>query len=418
MRSRSERGQHGGDRNRLSTWVAAVVVVGCVLTAQAQQNDPFEPPDLERYVRWGVLRVRPGFSMPNFGIDDNVFFASGDEPKQSDLRMTLGVRLEGLLLLGKRSFLEFDEGFDYTAYETYTSANYHQQRFESRYTYPFERIGFYAEFDEIDSQDRLTSELDSRTDRRLRHLGGGVLLKLGWRTTAEIGHIHNDWKFSNPQDPQVGPLLDRVERGPTARFAYRLTGLTRLTLQAEAKDITFDDPDVGRDSNEWTVLPGVRFGEDGTLSGVLGFGVTKIDNKDSSKLDLEEPVGEARLLYKMGFASSLRVDGSREVGFAVYQDNNYYLHSDVDATLTHFFNQVFGVVGGAGKGRLKFPGSDDVRVDDVTRYAFGVKWRVSRDPLGRRVEYGIRWTYYRRDSTIPSLDQTRQTLGLDATVGF
>ncbi|MDX1389839.1 MAG: outer membrane beta-barrel protein, partial [Acidobacteriota bacterium] len=386
MRSEHHRSHSDGRPRRVSGGVVGVALALLALPASAASDDPFEPPDLGRYVRWGVLRVRPGFAMPNFGVDDNVFFATGDEPKQSDFRITLGVRLEGLLLLGKRSFFEFDEKFDYTAYQTYSSANFHRQRFESRYTYPFERIGFYADFDNINSQDRLTSELDSRTDRRLRSLGGGVLLRLGWRTTGEIGLVHNDWEFTNPEDPTVGPLLDRVERGPEASFDYRLTGVTRLTLKAEAKDIVFDNPDVGRDSDEWTVLPGVRFGERGRLSGLIGVGVTKIDNKDPSKLDLEEPVGEARLVYKMGYASALDVIASREVGFAVYQNNNYYLHRDAGLTITHFFTRVFGVVGGGGGGRLTFPGSTDpMRVDDVTRYRLGIRWRVARDPLGRRV---------------------------------
>jgi hypothetical protein len=386
--------------------------------APPDRPDPFSPPELGRYVRWGVLRVRPGFDMPNLGVDDNVFFATGDEPKESDLRLTLGFRLEGLLLLGKRSFFEFDEKFDYTAYRTFDAANFHRQEFESRYTYPFEKIGFYVDIDQLNSQTRVTSELDSRTQQRLRSLGGGILLELGWRTTAQIGHVHDDWKFTNPENPRVGPLLDRVERGPKADFEYRLTSLTRLFLETEYKKITFDNPAVRRDSKEWTFLPGVRFGERGRLSGSFAIGRTEIDNEDPDRLDLREPVGRVSLAYKMGYGSSLSLRALREVGFAVYEDNNYYLNRDANLLLTHFFNRVFGVVGGGGKGRLTFPGSGDERVDDVTRYELGIKLRVARDPMGRRVEYGLRWRWFGRESTIEGLDQTRSTFGLEASVGF
>ena len=385
-------------------------------------EDPLEPPDLLRYLRWGPLRVRPTLGVSNLGFDDNVFFSNRDEEKQGDYRITLSPRLEGLLLFGDRAFLVFDEKLDYTLYQEFNDQNFLNQSFTTRITLPLERIGFFVDLGTFRRKDRPNSELDTRLDRQENQVGAGIIVKLGWRTFAEIGRTYSDSSQSDPDISSVGDLLDRVERGNRARVQYRLMGQTRLTLQAAVKKITFDNPDVQRDSRETSLLPGVKFGEGARLSGSVELGVARIDLRDPLKRDFSELVGGGNLAYRLGTDTTLRLEGRREVGYAVFQQNNFFLDRSVSTRVIHFLNRVLGFEVGGQRGKLTFPQAEATgeRTDRITQYDLGVRVRLSENALGKRVEYTLRWRRYRRDSNGPFdfLDQNRSTIGMGAVVGF
>ena len=62
----------------IKKWTICLTALGLgCLPCLAQSA--LEPPDLSRYVRWGVLRARPGFTVSNFGYDDNIFVSTKDE---------------------------------------------------------------------------------------------------------------------------------------------------------------------------------------------------------------------------------------------------------------------------------------------------------------------------------------------------
>jgi hypothetical protein len=47
-----------------------------------------------------------------------------------------------------------------------------------------------------------------------------------------------------------------------------------------------------------------------------------------------------------------------------------------------------------------------------------VRFRLSENDIGRRVEYAFRYILTRRDSTSDSLDQTRGTIGFGVAFGY
>ena len=399
----------------------AVLVALPALQIEAREH-PLEPPDLDRYVRWGPVRVRPGFGITNLGYDDNVFFASGNQPRQGDYRVTVSPSLDGLVLFGDRAFLTFQEKLAYTFYRKFNEQNFQDQSFTTRTTFPLGRMGFFAELDLARGKYRPSSELDTRLDRRENRVGLGIILELGWRTFAEIERTRTDLEHSDPDIASVDNLLDRVEHGNELRLEYRLAGRTRLTLEAAINKITFDDPTAGRDSREKSLLPGVRFGEGGRLSGSMALGVTRIDLRDPQERDFSGLVGEAQLAYRLGRGTTLQLGGKREVDFAVFQQNNFFLDRSASTRVIHFFGRVLGFEVGGRRGKLTFPESGAVveRVDLITEYDLGIRVRLLENALGKRVEYTLKWQHYRRDSNPPfdNLDQSRSTIGLGVVVGF
>lgn len=400
-----------------------------LLAPLSAQQDPLAPPDLSRYLKWGPIRARPGFAVPYIGYDDNVFSASGTTSPQGDYAARLSPRIEGLSLFGTAAFLTFKERMDYTLYASHSSLNYFENLGSARVTFPLRRMGFYADGALNRLRDPPASELDSRPIRTEVRIGAGVILKLGWRTDAEIGWSRSRWKVTDDDfldyapDGNVytiGDLQNRVESGGRLKLRYRVTGVTRLTLETWDKSITFDDPQVARNSDERVLLPGVELGGGGTLSGSARLGWARLDALTPGEPDYSGAVGETKLAWRVSSATTLRLESARLAGFAVYQGNRYYQNNLVEARVVHYFNRVFGFEAGAGRGRLTFPESPEAtaRTDRIERFDAGLRLRLPESTLGKTIEYTFGLTQRRRNSSQDSLDQSRAVVGFGASVGF
>ena len=77
----------------------------------------------------------------------------------------------------------------------------------------------------------------------------------------------------------------------------------------------------------------------------------------------------------------------------------------------------WGVELGGARSRLDFPVTPD-RVDRGGRLEAGVRLRMMENSLGRRVEYVLKVTHWRLESTQEYRDQSRTVLGFGAVVGY
>jgi hypothetical protein len=434
----------------LAGWtLAAPMVEG------ATSNDPLEPPDLGDYVRWGPIRARPSVGVSNLGKDDNVFFATGPEEPKSDYRVTVGGGLDGLVLFGDRAFLTFDERLSYTLYDKYGSAttttdsngnpikrpsqDFHNQVLTSRVTFPFSGWGVFADLDFIQTEIRPSSEFDSRVKQQVERAGAGFIVELGWRSYAEFERSRSDWSYDEHDRPGTAAKLDRNEQSSALRVNYRLTGMTRLTLETELVEYSFDK-DILRDSTQLQILPGFTFGEDSRLSGALGIGYSQFDMRDPRLDDFDSTIGAGSFRYRLGSGTTLRLDGGREVGFAVFELNTFYLNRFAEARATHYFNSIIGGTAAYYYGKLSYPQEDGARIDTNTEYELGVLFRALKTQGGKVVEYGLSWRTTQRDSVtcpvppvgIPTaacpnggaltpdanLTQSRSVWGFTANAGF
>ncbi|MDH3786787.1 MAG: hypothetical protein OEV00_15855, partial [Acidobacteriota bacterium] len=162
-----------------------LLVLLTVATGSLFAADKLEPPDLERYLRWGPFRVRPGIELSNLGYDDNIFFDSGD--RSSDLTATLTPKLDGLVLIGSSAFLTFRQAFDYRAYQTFTDLNYLDSRSRARMTVPFRNFGVFVDGEHARSHQRPQDQEDLRPLQISQRLRGGLIFRPSWRTEVELG---------------------------------------------------------------------------------------------------------------------------------------------------------------------------------------------------------------------------------------
>lgn len=394
-----------------------------VVAPIAAQETPLEPPDLGRFVRWGPVRVRPSLVLQNLGYDDNVFYRTGDQPTEGDWFVTLSPRVAGVALFGDSAFLTFDGRLDYTAYASTSELNFTNTFLGGRLTVPFDTFGFYLDLGHDRTQDRPIDLEDARPIRTNDRLGFGGIVKLGWRIDAEIGVLRSDWRntdenFLSAEGFTVGDLLDRDEEGTRAKFRYRVRDRLRVTLETQRKTYDFlnDDPRIARDGKESRFLPGVEFAEGGRLTGSFRYGHARLDLEREGLTDYSGPVGEAKLAWRPGAQTTVRLEALRDATYSIYESNQIYLRKAYDLRVVRYFNRLIGVEAGWRPGKLIFP--DQTREDDLNDVDVGVKLRLSENALGRRVEYTLRWTRYRRDSTLDNFDQSRSVLGIGAVVGY
>ncbi len=398
-------------------------------------SDPLEPPELSRYVRWGFLRVRPAINVSNVGYDDNVFYRTGDQPKEGDYTATVSPRVEGVVLFGSRAFFTFDEQLDYVAFVRHTGESYFNQRGSGRLTVPFGKVGVFLEGAYNRLRDRPTSELDVRAARREVRAGAGLLFRLGSRTDLEVGRTRSRWRNRDPDycarlegdtcALDIGDLLDRVEEGERVKARYRFAGESRVLLEAARLDVTFDSDEVGRgpvfgrDSRQRRWLAGIELGRRSRLSGVVRAGRARFDSATPGRPDFGGWIGDGQLGYRLGSATTVRVGGKRDVGYAVWEANQYYLQTAWEARVVHYFNRLLGAEAGGSNGRLTFPGGTTAdRRDRIGTADLGVRFRFRERPDGRRIEYRLAMTRFRRDSSRDALDQSRTIVGVGATFGY
>jgi hypothetical protein len=190
-------------------------------------------------------------------------------------------------------------------------------------------------------------------------------------------------------------------------------------LDLSRRNITFDDPAVGRDGDERRQLLGVDFGLGGRIYGTLRVGHASFDLTDPAKTDFNGPVGDVALGYSFGSSGSrITLTGARDVRYTVYESVPTYIFTGADLGLVKYFNRFIGLEVSAGRQVLDFLGDPRDRVDTDTFGAVGVRFRFSENDLGRRVEYAFRYTRFAIDSTLDFLDQNRGTVGFGVTVGY
>jgi hypothetical protein len=390
---------------------------GALHAAAANAESKLEPPNTERYLRWGPLRVRPGLQIKNLGYDDNILL--NDEEKIGDYTVTLAPKVDGLVLLGDRAFLTFQDEAAYTAYFDTSDQNYWNFKHAGRVTVPFGRFGVFSDLQLSDVRERPVDRDDIRPERRDEVLGGGFIVLAGWRTEIELGFRRRDITYTDRDNSNIGDDLDRLQRTTSVGAAYRIRGRTRILLDAEWSDIEFDDrPD--RDARETTLLPGLAFGEGGRLTGRLRLGWSSIRPREQGRDDFEGVVGDVSLFYRFGFGTQMQTRYERKQDFAVSGNRQFLRTTEVGLRFVHYFNRILGAEIGGSIGDLDFEddGAGPTRRDDLLRYDAGVRFRLAENSLGRRVEYVLRIERYERDSDIPSQNKDRTAFGINAVVGF
>jgi len=403
--------------------VACVLLLAAPLSLAAEGRSELEPPDLEQFLRWGPLRVRPGMRVTNFGYDDNVFYTNDSVEPQGDYTITLVPRVDGLVLLGSRAFLTFSQGIGYTAYREFSNQNYFANYTKARVMLPLRSFGLFSDFTFNSDRTRPVDEEDIRPKRNETGLSFGALFELGWRTDVELMTQLTDWRYTDEDgvDSGISRRLDRDVDLTRLTVGYQLKGRTRATLELEHRNITFNERLLLQDAVARTALGGFQFGRGGALTGRIRAGWTQIDADDPLKTDFSGVTGDMELTLRVAEGTRLQLTGERTPGFSITVGSIYYVNQNYGLRVIRYFNRLLGAEAAYLRGNLTFPGAvgpNEDREDDYRIAEIGLRFRIARDALGRTTEYKLTLQNYVRQSTNPNQDRSRTTLYTGATFGF
>ncbi len=399
------------------------LLLGLVGHAPAGAGERLEPPDLGRYARWGALRVRPRLELGRFGHDDNILARSSDEV--SDLTATLSPTLDGLVLFGDRAFVEFTERVELTGYWSHPDQSFADLRGRGRVTFPLGRFGLFVDGRLDRVRERPVDLQDIRPRRREHGVGAGVIVKPGWRSELEIGRRVTGLEYADPDfvssGQDIGERLDRRERRTFLEGDYLVAGRTRLTLDVDHGTTEFaaSEPDGrSKDSADWSLRPGVDFGQGARLAGTARIGWAVVDAEEPTRSDLSRLVGDASLAYRPGRSATVRLEGWLRPGFSLYEDAAYLLERGLSLGALRYLGGPLGIEAGVTRGTLTFPGAGTSRVDRFEEYELGLRLRLSENDLGRRVEYSLEVEHERTGSSAPDQDRRRTAFGFGAVIGY
>lgn len=405
---------------RPTPWAAIALALGALTSLAAETR--LEPPPLDRYVRWGPLRVAPSLTVENLGWDDNIL--SNPNRRVGDYTVSIGPRLEGLLRFGDRAFLTFDERLQYSAFASNGDQDFVSSRGRARVTVPLRPFGMFVEGTHERTRERPIDLERVRPRRTTRGVRAGVIVPLGWRTEVELSTGTRSYRYRDPDaaDPTALPRrLDRDESGLSLEARYRLRSRLRLVLEADRDDVEFRDPATALgDARDTRILPGLEIVPGGPLFGSLLLGWQRIDSDDPDGGDFEGLVGRADATYRFSGGSRVRLRFEREAGFATFEQKRFFLDTEAGLTYVHYFSRVLGFEVGASSARLTFPASSEAlrREDDLTTWTGGLRLRVGF-PRGRQpVEYVLRIRRTERDSTLDLFDDDKTRIGLNLEFGF
>jgi hypothetical protein len=116
--------------------------------------------------------------------------------------------------------------------------------------------------------------------------------------------------------------------------------------------------------------------------------------------------------------STLSLRAFRDIQYSVLESTDLYTNTGAELTFVRYFNRFIGMELGGGHSTLAFLGVGDQRRDDISRGTAGIRFRISENDLGRRVEYAFRYVLSRRNSNFDFLDQTRGTIGFGMSFGY
>jgi hypothetical protein len=192
-------------------------------------------------------------------------------------------------------------------------------------------------------------------------------------------------------------LLDRSERNARVSFVHKTFPLTTLFVAAEKSDYQFRIASY-KDATRTYYGAGFQWSSGRTvLRGEAG--PAKLDHDDPAQADFDGISGRLGLSRTTGpWAFSL--SGDRDIGFAILQNNNYFISNTVSAGLSRQVGRRLTVRANAVRQRdqyeqpVVFQGSPVEREDEISFYSVGALYGI------RRVRFGGDIGWYERTSTV------------------
>jgi len=374
--------------------------------------------------RWdfGPFLIQPSLVISNAGIDSNIYYSPYDPIR--DFTLTAGPAATFYLPVRRKLVLSVHGSPQYVWYsktERERSWNYFldgalQLNLKSAF---FSIEGVYS-----DARQRWNTEIDIRPRRQELGYGGSALLKVGHKTSFEVGLRTVKYDYESVEYAggfNVRERLNRQESYTTLSTYYQIARERRFFLDLEygRYDFEFATQATIRDSDSYTVRGGLEFSQFGRrIRGRIRLGYKKFDVVDPDSPDFAGVVGDTNLSIRLTTILAVRGSYIRNVDFSLWYGEAYYVVTRPGAGLSLYPLPFVRLDYDYSTGKNKYPVTGEVpedltRLDKIDIHSSGIYFRIVENTA-----IGFVVSLWKRVSNIEGEDDERLFYGLNLTYDF
>jgi hypothetical protein len=418
----------------LARVLAAVLIcaLGIAAPAAGQPRSASTEPRGSPPLRLGPVALAPAATV-YFGWDSNIFQRQDlerldDARPASDITATAAPEILTWTRLGAAG-VSTRSTFAFVYFQKYASERSVDQNHEARLDLRLGPVTPYVAGNWLRARQRFGFEIDQRILRHQTSAATGMAIRLGPRTTIDVGGYRGRWEFESPYevvDPFISDeFYDYTSEGLTFAFNRALTPMTSLVVTMDKHQDRFDIP--GRDSDSVSFASGLVFKPLAMLRGSASVGWQRLDRLTPGLPPFSGPVASVDLGYQLFGTTNFTVQAQRDLTYSASPGQHAYVLSGLRAAVNHNLAGNWEVAGRIGRHHLSYGLFDGIDTDAsneaptpftaareiVTEYSGEVAYRFS--PAIR-----MAFEFYRqeRESSVGARDYGRTRTGLSLRYEF
>jgi hypothetical protein len=369
-------------KSRLLVTFALAVLTAASASAQTTSapttgNDGPDPSRVR--VRIGPLWMNPTISIPNIGIDTNVFNEPLNAQPKRDFTMTVSPQTELWLRMG-RTWLSGLIVENVNWYKKYSSERGVDSSYTVGWRAPLNRLVLATDATWLRTRSRPGFEIDARSRRQEPAYTASAEVRGFARTYIGVKGTWSSVRFDQGQffqDVDLAAELDRTARSGAVTLRYELTPLTSVAVSAGRSEQRFKtEPSRNSSSDDYSI--GLVFDPAALIKGNATIGYTRYNPEAADLPDFHGTTAAVGLSYTLLGSTRFAFDVKRGIEFSYDATQPYYLLTGVNGSLAQQIFGPFDVVGRASAERLHYRSVFDAivvapnRTDRVRSYGFGL----------------------------------------------
>jgi hypothetical protein len=407
--------------------VRAVAVFAAALplfsgSAWAQsQSQPEDDPRSTARMHIGPFYLTPVIAVKNVGVDTNVF-NTADDPK-SDFTATIGPDIDVYIPISLAS-LSVKSLTDFVYFHSFASERSINEDLVVRGEVPIRRLTLFSENSYLNTRERPNFEIDVRSRRVENQFEVGVSVDLARKLSVQVSGRQASIEFDADEFFQGNSLAERLNRDSrTAAVAlnYQLTPITTVVLTGEVTETRFRLSPL-RDSDSFSIVPGVEFNPRSIISGSAHVGFRKFVGLNASLPGFEGTVAAVDLRYRLLGSTVIGVTVDRNIDYSFEIDDPYYVATGYGGSVRRQLGSRFDAIVAAQQYTYRYRGLEgeaeqdlaSERIDTRRNYSFSIGYRRNR---GARFDVSV--SYWQRRSDERDFQNYQGfRLGSNVTYGF
>jgi len=362
----------------------------------------------------------PTISVPNIGIDTNVFNDPLSVTPKKDFTFNVFPKADLWLRMG-RTWLFGSIGEEVIWYQKYDSERAVNGTYSIGWKAPLNRLVLTTSATRLNTKSRPGFEIDVRVPRVERLFAGSVEVRGFAKTFLGVRGSWNQVRFEEGAEfngISLQEQLDRTVRTAAITVRHELTPLTSVTFSGGRSEQRFESEPL-RNSKSTDYSVGFLFDPAALIKGSATVGYTVYTPEAPDLAGYRGSTAAVNLTYTL--LGSTRVTGTlmRGVDYSYDVNQPYYLLTGATVTIAQQIYGPLDFVARGGAQRLKYQSRTGVAVEEPDRTdhvrLFGIGFGTH---LGQDVRLGFNADWERRISVLADREYKGLRYGLSLTYGL